>query len=115
MTYLEQVPQGATKHTEHKEHTDISNERERKSPRRPTIDEARAAANEIGVQRDKAEEWWNCREASEWLKGMAGGGTSPVGTNWRADMKTYANRGGQGHSSSQQNRKKQFTSNDVGI
>lgn len=101
--------------TKHTEHPDASDERERKMPRRPTIAEALAAAMEIGVRRDKAEEWWNCREASEWLKGMAGGGTSPVGTNWRADMKTYANRGGLGLNGNQQTKKKQFTSNDVGI
>lgn len=74
-----------------------SSKREREnagaSVRRPTLDEAMAAAANIGVSPDKASEWWHCREASEWLKGMAGGGTSPVGSNWQADLKTYASRG----------------------
>ena len=62
------------------------------SIRRPTLDEAKTAAANMGVSAEKAEEWWHCREASEWLKGMAGGGTCPVGTNWQADLKTYASR-----------------------
>ena len=63
------------------------------SNRRPTLDQAKAAATEIGILADKADEWWHAREASGWLKGMAGGGTAPVGANWRADLKTYATRG----------------------
>lgn len=64
--------------------------------RRPTIEQARSAASGIGITPAKAEEWWNAREASEWLKGMAGGGTAPVGTNWQADMTTYCKRGNYG-------------------
>lgn len=69
-------------------------ERESAGARRPTLTQAKAAAAQIGVTPAKAEEWWNAREASEWIKGMAGGGTSPVGSNWQADLKTYATRGG---------------------
>lgn len=60
--------------------------------RRPTLAEAKAAASNIGITEALASEWWNCREASEWFKGMAGGGTSPVGINWQADLKTYVTR-----------------------
>lgn len=66
------------------------------SHRRPTLSQAKSAAETIGITPAKAEEWWNCREASEWIKGMAGGGTSPVGSNWQADLTTYAKRGGYG-------------------
>ena len=62
--------------------------------RRPTLAQAKSAAADIGITESKAEEWWNCREASEWMKGMAGGSTSPVGSNWQADLTTYAKRGG---------------------
>lgn len=62
------------------------------SSRRPTLEQAKSAASMIGVSPEKADEWWHAREASEWMKGMAGGGTSPVGTNWQADLKTYATR-----------------------
>ena len=66
-----------------------------KSPhRRPTLAQAKSAAADIGITPAKAEEWWNAREASEWVKGMAGGGTSPVGSNWQADLTTYSKRGG---------------------
>lgn len=62
--------------------------------RRPTLAQALAACGQVGVTPAKADEWWNAREASNWIKGMAGGGTSPVGPNWQADMKTYSTRGG---------------------
>jgi hypothetical protein len=57
--------------------------RNRRTP--PTIREAIAAASEMGVSKDAAEYWWNTREASDWRKGTAGGGTTPVG-NWRSDL-----------------------------
>lgn len=60
--------------------------------RRPTIDQAKAAAANLGISPEKAEEWWHCREASEWMKGMSGGGISQVGQNWQSDLKTYASR-----------------------
>ncbi|RYD46403.1 MAG: hypothetical protein EOP85_07515 [Verrucomicrobiaceae bacterium] len=56
--------------------------------------ESKSAAANLGIPPEKADEWWHAREASEWLKGMAGGGTTPVGTNWQADLKTYAMRAG---------------------
>jgi hypothetical protein len=61
---------------------------------RPTLEQAREGAVMIGVDPDLAEEWWNCREASDWTKGAGGGGTVTVGRNWQADLKTYANRMG---------------------
>ncbi|RYD18224.1 MAG: hypothetical protein EOP88_23390 [Verrucomicrobiaceae bacterium] len=62
--------------------------------RRPSLDESKSAAANLGIPPDKADEWWHAREASEWLKGVAGGGTTPVGSNWQADLKTYALRAG---------------------
>lgn len=59
---------------------------------RPTLEQARGGAAAVGVAQDVAEEWWNCREASDWTKGAGGGGTVTVGRNWQADLKTYANR-----------------------
>lgn len=64
---------------------------------RPTLSQAKSAATNLGITPQKADEWWHAREASEWMKGMAGGGISPVGSNWQADLKTYANRGGMGN------------------
>lgn len=58
--------------------------------KRPTIDQARAAAHQIGVAIDVAEKWWNARESTDWIKPTAAGGTIAVGQNWQADLKTYA-------------------------
>ena len=60
--------------------------------RRPTLADAKSTAPGIGVTPEKADEWWHTREASAWMKGTAGGGTTPVGTNWQADLKIYASR-----------------------
>ena len=106
---------------------DKEEERERRrapvgNHRRPTLEQAKAAASTVGVSPAKAEEWWHVREASEWLKGMAGGGTAPVGANWQSDLKTYAARGGMGvnghnghngHAPSRQ--KKELTSADISL
>jgi len=54
--------------------------------RRPTLSQAIEAASQIGITKEAAEFWWNTREASDWMKGSAGGGTMPVGSNWRSDM-----------------------------
>ncbi len=62
--------------------------------RRPSLEESKSAAANLGIPPDKADEWWHAREASEWLKGMAGGGTASVGSTWQADLKTYALRAG---------------------
>ena len=62
------------------------------SMRRPTLSQAKSAASQIGIAPEKADEWWHAREASEWMKGTAGGGTTAVGSNWQADLKTYAGR-----------------------
>lgn len=96
-------------------------ERERKPAggiRRPTLEQAKAAASNMGIPPMKADEWWHAREASEWMKGMAGGGTSPVGSNWQADLKTYATRGSMnpGHNGHATGRpKKELTGADISL
>lgn len=79
-----------------KEGNGIEGKRERDSAdagtRRPTLAQALSAASQIGVTPEMADDWWNAREASDWMKGTAGGGTTPVGSNWQADLKTYASR-----------------------
>ncbi len=62
--------------------------------RRPSLVQAKSAASSIGVTPEMADEWWHAREASEWMKGAGGGGTTRVGSNWQADLKTYASRMG---------------------
>lgn len=69
--------------------------RERDIPRtsnRPTLDQAKSAASNIGVSPEMADEWWHAREATDWVKGTAAGGSVRVGANWQADLKTYASR-----------------------
>ena len=63
-----------------------------RSIRRPDLSQAKSAAASMGVSAEMADDWWHAREASEWMKGTAGGGTTPIGSNWQADMKTYASR-----------------------
>ncbi|WP_395753790.1 hypothetical protein [Prosthecobacter sp.] len=55
---------------------------------RPTLEQARAIAPEIGLTPDQAESWWLAREASQWLR-SSNGALMPVGENWRADAKTF--------------------------
>lgn len=92
----------ATRQPPDKVEEDKEEERERTrvgtngNHRRPTLSQAKSAATNLGITPDKADEWWHAREASDWMKGMAGGGTSPVGSNWQADLKTYSSRGGMG-------------------
>jgi uncharacterized protein YdaU (DUF1376 family) len=65
---------------------------ERESQRgRPTLAGALSQSGQAGVTEQEAEDWWHAREASDWMKGTGGGGTTPVGTNWQADLKTYTN------------------------
>jgi uncharacterized protein YdaU (DUF1376 family) len=65
---------------------------ERESQRaRPTLAVAISQSGQAGVTEQEAEDWWNAREASDWMKGTGGGGTTRVGTNWQADLKTYTN------------------------
>jgi uncharacterized protein YdaU (DUF1376 family) len=64
---------------------------ERESRGRPSLSQTRSAAGVAGVTDQEAEDWWNAREASDWMKGTGGGGTTPVGMNWQADLKTYTN------------------------
>lgn len=54
--------------------------------RRPTLSQATSAGQTIGITPEAVSIWWNKREASEWMKGTAGGGTTPVGSNWQADL-----------------------------
>lgn len=60
--------------------------------RRPTLDQAKSAASQLGITAAQAEDWWNAREASDWMKGAGGGATTPVGSNWQADLRTYTTR-----------------------
>lgn len=53
--------------------------------RPPTIEQARAAASQIGIPREQVDHWWNTRESTDWNKGTAGGGQAPI-RNWRADL-----------------------------
>ena len=55
---------------------------------RPTLDQAREIAPEIGITPEQAETWWLAREASQWLR-SSNGALMPVGDNWRADAKTF--------------------------
>lgn len=58
---------------------------------RPALGHARAVSGQIGVTEQEAEDWWHAREASDWMKGTGGGGTTPVGVNWQADMRSFTN------------------------
>jgi hypothetical protein len=57
-----------------------------REPRRPTLDQAKAAAANIGMTAEAATAWWQTREASDWRKGTGGSATTPVGANWQADL-----------------------------
>lgn len=61
-------------------------------PARPSLQQAQAKAGQAGVTAEEAEEWWHTREGSGWVKGSAGGGTTPVGQNWVSDLKTFTNQ-----------------------
>lgn len=65
----------------------------RERPRRPTLPEAIAAASEVGITADIAQCWLEAREANDWMKGTNGGGTTPVGPNWRSDLSTSYRQG----------------------
>lgn len=60
--------------------------------RYPTEEQAVSAAAQIGVTDAEAREWWSMRESSEWTRGMAGGGSRPVASDWRQDLKTVVER-----------------------
>jgi hypothetical protein len=53
---------------------------------RPTLQQAISAGQSIGITTAAVSVWWHKREASEWMKGTAGGGTTRVGQNWQADL-----------------------------
>jgi hypothetical protein len=53
---------------------------------RPTLQQAISAGQSIGITTSAVSVWWHKREASEWMKGTAGGGTTRVGQNWQADL-----------------------------
>lgn len=61
--------------------------------RRPTLEQAIAAASEVGITADIAQCWLEAREANDWMKATNGGGTTPVGPNWRADLNTAYRQG----------------------
>lgn len=58
---------------------------------RPTLEQARQGASELMITPKEGEDWWLAREASGWMKGSGGGGTTPVGSNWRADLQRFTN------------------------
>jgi hypothetical protein len=57
---------------------------------RPSLEEARGRAMQMGITPDEAEQWWLAREASAWLR-SSNGALMPVGENWQADAKTFVN------------------------
>jgi hypothetical protein len=63
---------------------------EREVRARPTIEQAIAAAQNLMITKQEAEQWWNARESTDWLK-KSGDGFIAVGRNWQADMKGYVN------------------------
>lgn len=64
---------------------------ERRCPSRPSLEQAKAMADMVGVTEEDAEAWWFAREATDWMRGTAGGGLIPVGKNHAADLKTFTN------------------------
>ncbi len=56
----------------------------------PTLAQAREVAPTLGLTPDQGELYWHTREASDWMKSTASGGTTPVGKNWQSDMKVTA-------------------------
>jgi hypothetical protein len=56
--------------------------------RRPTIEQAKAAAASDGIDDEIAVQWWHAREASDWMR-TSNGATMPVGS-WRSDLKSYS-------------------------
>lgn len=59
------------------------------SARRPSLDQAKAAAAQDGVAEEIAIQWWHAREASDWMKSNGHGGNVSVGS-WRSDLKSYS-------------------------
>ena len=59
------------------------------SQKRPTLEQAKAAAAQDGIQEDLAVQWWHAREASDWIKSNGHGGNVSVGS-WRSDLKSYS-------------------------
>ncbi len=59
------------------------------SARRPSLDQAKAAAAQDGVAEEIAVQWWHAREASNWMKSNGHGGNVSVGS-WRSDLKSYS-------------------------
>jgi uncharacterized protein YdaU (DUF1376 family) len=57
---------------------------------RPTLPQAKQAASQLAITDAEAESWWLAREASEWTR-SSNGSTTPVGTNWQADLRSYVN------------------------
>lgn len=59
---------------------------------RPTLVQAKEAAGILGITEAEAEEWWHAREASDWVRGVSGGGITPVGVNWHSDARSFTTR-----------------------
>lgn len=65
----------------------INREREKGAgAKRPTLEQAVQAGNQIGIRQEAVTAWWSRREASDWMRGTGAGGTTPVGSNWQADL-----------------------------
>lgn len=55
---------------------------------RPTLEQAKSCAGDIGITEEEAVNYWHSREASDWMRSMANG-TTPVGKNWQSDMRQF--------------------------
>jgi hypothetical protein len=51
----------------------------------PSLKEALSAGAQLMLSREAVEHWWQTREASDWIKANAAGGTMEI-RNWRADL-----------------------------
>lgn len=54
--------------------------------KRPTRDQAIAYGKTIGIAPEVSGYWWDKRESGSWIKGSGGGGRTPIGPNWQADL-----------------------------
>ena len=82
----------------------------------PTIQEAITAGSQIMMTKEQVETWWHKRDADGWTIHRNNGRQTPI-TNWRKDLaasKAWAAMSGS-KDKPQAPRKRNFTSDDVGI
>lgn len=84
-----------------------------------TLEQAKTYAPNCKMTATQAEHWWHTRNASGWTKGSTGGGTARRITSWQSDMATSLSWVGESlektkHAGSN-GKKREFSSNDVGI